>query len=104
MGDLGSKASMGGSNQDETVADCEMKEEVEADADPNATIGLTNKLLENGNNDDLAEPDDSKDWAQLSMLEKLESLHTLAEWHFQTPLRLRSMMRSDDDIASWVIH
>ncbi|TDL14421.1 hypothetical protein BD410DRAFT_797206 [Rickenella mellea] len=44
-----------------------------------------------------------KDWVELSMLEKLESLHTLMEWHFQTPTRLRSMMRSDDEQATWRI-
>lgn len=45
---------------------------------------------------------ESKDWGDLSMLEKLDSVHTVIEWHFQTPLRLRSLMRSDDDYASWV--
>lgn len=42
------------------------------------------------------------DWADLSMLEKLDSIHTVTEWHFQNPLRLRSVMRSDDEYASWV--
>ncbi|KAL5485769.1 hypothetical protein ACEPAI_6810 [Sanghuangporus weigelae] len=44
-----------------------------------------------------------KDWANLSMLEKLESIRTVIEWHFQSPLRLRSIMRSDDETASWRI-
>ncbi|EJD06674.1 uncharacterized protein FOMMEDRAFT_144617 [Fomitiporia mediterranea MF3/22] len=44
-----------------------------------------------------------KDWAELSMLEKLDSIHLVTEWHFQNPLRLRSIMRSDDDNASWRI-
>lgn len=43
-----------------------------------------------------------KDWSDLSMMEKLESMHTLVEWHFQNPTRLRSIMRSDDEYASWV--
>lgn len=42
------------------------------------------------------------DWSTLSMLEKLDSIHTVIEWHFQSPLRLRSVMRSDDETASWV--
>ncbi|KAI5119001.1 hypothetical protein M0805_004411 [Coniferiporia weirii] len=45
----------------------------------------------------------TKNWADLTMLEKLESIHTVIEWHFQTPLRLRTVMRSDDDVASWRI-
>ncbi|OCB85271.1 hypothetical protein A7U60_g7576 [Sanghuangporus baumii] len=44
-----------------------------------------------------------KDWANLSMLEKLESIHTVIEWHFQSPSRLRSIMRSDDETATWRI-
>lgn len=43
-----------------------------------------------------------KDWVDLAMLEKLESMHTIIEWHFQNPLRIRSIMRSDDENASWV--
>lgn len=44
----------------------------------------------------------SIDWFDLPMLAKLESLHTLAEWHFQNPTRLRMIMKSDDDFATWV--
>ncbi|KAH8117756.1 hypothetical protein DFH11DRAFT_1723784 [Phellopilus nigrolimitatus] len=47
--------------------------------------------------------DTMRNWADLEMLEKLESIHTVMEWHFQTPLRLRSAMRSDDENASWRI-
>lgn len=46
--------------------------------------------------------DEAKDWIDLSMLDKLESIHTVAEWHFQNPLKLRQIMRSDDEDASWV--
>lgn len=46
--------------------------------------------------------DPMRDWVDLSMLEKLESLHTIIEWHFQNPTRLRHVMRSDDENASWV--
>ncbi|EAU85649.2 hypothetical protein CC1G_10921 [Coprinopsis cinerea okayama7 len=41
------------------------------------------------------------DWSELDMLQKLETLHTLIEWQFQNPLRLRSIMKSDDEFASW---
>lgn len=43
-----------------------------------------------------------KDWLQLPMLEKLESMHLLAEWQFQNPTRLRQIMKSDDEAATWV--
>jgi hypothetical protein len=45
---------------------------------------------------------ETKDWFQLSSLEKLESLHLVTEWLFQNSTRLRTIMRSDDDGASWV--
>lgn len=48
------------------------------------------------------EPDDTRNWTELTMLEKLNSIHTVIEWHFQAPMRLRTIMRSDDDNASWV--
>ncbi|PPQ91826.1 hypothetical protein CVT25_000273 [Psilocybe cyanescens] len=43
----------------------------------------------------------STDWLDLPMLTKLESLHTLVEWQFQNPTRLRTIMKSDDELASW---
>ncbi|KAG6333333.1 hypothetical protein ID866_5766, partial [Astraeus odoratus] len=42
-------------------------------------------------------------WLDLPMLTKLESLHTLVEWQFQNPLRLRSQMKNDDENAQWRI-
>lgn len=42
------------------------------------------------------------DWFKLSMNQKLESMHLLTEWHFQHPMRLRTLMKSDDEDASWV--
>lgn len=48
------------------------------------------------------EPQESKDWLSLSMMEKLDSLHLLTEWQFQSPNRVRTLMKSDDDQASWV--
>jgi len=45
---------------------------------------------------------ESKDWLELPMLVKLDSMHILMEWQFQNPTRLRTLMRSDDENASWV--
>ncbi|KAI5998817.1 hypothetical protein EDD15DRAFT_2242005 [Pisolithus albus] len=42
-------------------------------------------------------------WLELPMLTKLGSLHTLVEWQFQNPLRLRSQMKDDDENAQWRI-
>jgi hypothetical protein len=43
-----------------------------------------------------------KDWLELPMLTKLDSLHLLTEWQFQNPNRLRSIMKDDDETAQWV--
>ncbi len=43
-----------------------------------------------------------KDWLQLPMLEKLDSMHLLTEWQFQNPTRLRQIMKTDDEAATWV--
>ena len=48
------------------------------------------------------EQQESKDWLELPMLVKLDSMHMLMEWQFQNPIRLRTLMRSDDEDASWV--
>jgi len=42
------------------------------------------------------------DWFDLPMIAKLESMHTVAEWQFQNPTKLRTIMKSDDEFASWV--
>lgn len=47
-------------------------------------------------------PEKQLDWLDLSMLAKLESLHTLAEWQFQNPNRVRQQMKTDDEQATWV--
>ncbi|KZT19238.1 hypothetical protein NEOLEDRAFT_1183554 [Neolentinus lepideus HHB14362 ss-1] len=48
--------------------------------------------------------EESKDWLDLPMLEKLDSMHTIAEWHFDWPqLRIRKIMRDDDEGANWRI-
>jgi len=56
----------------------------------------------NGTKSDMSEKDISNNWLQLPMLSKLESMHTLIEWQFQYPARLRSIMKSDDELALWV--
>lgn len=46
--------------------------------------------------------EESKDWLDLPMLVKLDSMHLLTEWQFQNPIRLRTIMKSDDETATWV--
>ncbi|GLB40648.1 putative PHD zinc finger [Lyophyllum shimeji] len=53
-------------------------------------------------NDESAQ-EESKNWLDLPMLTKLDSMHLLTEWQFQNPMRLRTLMRSDDENASWRI-
>lgn len=48
------------------------------------------------------EQEESKDWCDLPMLVKLDSLHFLIEWQCQNPHRLRSIMKDDDEGAQWV--
>lgn len=48
------------------------------------------------------EQGESKDWLELPMLTKLDSMHLVTEWQFHNPTRLRTLMRSDNDDASWV--
>lgn len=48
------------------------------------------------------EHDEPKDWFDLPLLTKLETLHNLAEWQFQNPHRLRQFMKDDGDGGQWV--
>lgn len=50
----------------------------------------------------VVEEEESKDWLDLPMLQKLDSLHILVEWQFQNPHRVRQLMKDDDDAANWV--
>lgn len=54
--------------------------------------------------DGKSDPDvtESRDWLEMTMLEKLESLHLLTEWQFQNPHRLRTIMKDDGDHGQWV--
>ena len=47
-------------------------------------------------------PDEPKDWFELPLLTKLDTLHLLTEWQFQNPHRLRTIMKDDGDAAQWV--
>ncbi|OJT13886.1 hypothetical protein TRAPUB_9555 [Trametes pubescens] len=49
------------------------------------------------------EEEESKDWLDLPMLAKLDSLHLLTDWQFQNPYKVRQMMKDDDDLANWRI-
>ncbi|KIP10978.1 hypothetical protein PHLGIDRAFT_125116 [Phlebiopsis gigantea 11061_1 CR5-6] len=49
----------------------------------------------------VADEVESKNWLDLSMLEKLDSLHLVTEWQFQNPHRLRSLMKDDGDHGLW---
>jgi hypothetical protein len=43
------------------------------------------------------------DWLDLPAIKKLDSLHTLMEWQFHNPNRLRTQMKDDDENAEWHI-
>ena len=45
---------------------------------------------------------ETRDWFELSLSEKLDSLYLLTEWQFQNPHRLRQLMKDDDELAQWV--
>jgi hypothetical protein len=49
-----------------------------------------------------SEKEESKDWLDLPMLTKLDSMHLVTEWQFQNPTRLRTIMKDDDEGAQWV--
>jgi hypothetical protein len=57
--------------------------------------------METDETDALA-PSELKDWFDLPMLTKLDSLHLLTEWQFQNPNRIRTIMKNDDETAQWV--
>lgn len=54
--------------------------------------------------EDVKEVQESKDWLDLSLLEKLDALHLVTEWQFQNPHRLRTFMKDDDESANWVLN
>lgn len=91
-------------HQAETVASAEMHNgNMHGVEDIKGYAGKPPTMSEKEETRDSADvEDEAKDWIDLSMLDKLESIHTVAEWHFQNPSKLRQIMRSDDEDASWV--
>ncbi|GJE85675.1 hypothetical protein PsYK624_017540 [Phanerochaete sordida] len=47
------------------------------------------------------QPEESRNWLDLSMIEKLDTLYTVQEWQFQNPHRLRQIMKDDGDHGLW---
>ncbi len=68
----------------------------------NALIGGALELDNGVDTQSLPPQDEPKDWFELPLLTKLESLHLLTEWQFQNPHRLRTLMKDDGDAAQWV--
>ena len=52
--------------------------------------------------EDVTPLDEPKDWLDLPLLTRLDSLHLLTEWQFQNPHRLRQFMKDDGDAGHWV--
>lgn len=52
--------------------------------------------------EDTTPQDETKNWLDLPLLTRLDTLHLLTEWQFQTPHRLRTFMRDDGDAGHWV--
>lgn len=75
-----------------------------SDVKEDGSLIISKEILTNDKDDEFDNngADPMRDWVDLTMLEKLESLHTVIEWHFQNPTRLRHAMRSDDENALWV--
>ena len=69
--------------------------------DRSVKLVLHHQILDE-NDSEKSENDRSINWLHLPMLSKLESMHTLIEWQFQHPTRLRNIMKSDDESALWV--
>ncbi|KAF8558093.1 hypothetical protein OG21DRAFT_1595512 [Imleria badia] len=76
---------------------------VESSVDDPEHISAAKVEEKDASSETLEVPDKQIDWLDLSMLEKLESLHTLAEWQFHNPHRLRQQMKTDDEQATWRI-
>ncbi|KAK0193587.1 hypothetical protein F5146DRAFT_925694 [Armillaria mellea] len=90
--------------KDETPATSVPPEETKSDAGQNEeTLKSETPALEEVGQEEEQEEEESRDWLELSMLEKLDSMHLLMEWQFQNSTRLRTLMKSDDDLATWRI-
>jgi hypothetical protein len=51
-----------------------------------------------------AQNEEPTDWRDLTMLAKLDSMYLLTEWQFHNPMRLRFLMKADDETVHWVSH
>ncbi len=89
--------------KNETPAASVPPEEIISDAGQNEeTFKSETPAVEELAQEEEQEEEESRDWLELSMLEKLDSMHLLMEWQFQNSTRLRTLMKSDDDLATWV--
>ncbi|KAJ7178692.1 hypothetical protein C8R43DRAFT_974137 [Mycena crocata] len=79
-------------------ADSELPDDSGANTEPKASPAPEPKEVQ-----EEEEEEESKDWLDLPMQAKLDSMHLLTEWQFQNPTRLRSLMKSDDEDATWRI-
>ncbi len=41
------------------------------------------------------------EWAQLSLEDKIATLHDLCEWQLMDPERFRKLVKSEEDITTW---
>ncbi|KAK0204592.1 hypothetical protein DFS33DRAFT_1258860 [Desarmillaria ectypa] len=90
--------------KNETPAMSIPPEEFKSDAGINEeTVKFETSAMEELAQEEGQEQEESKDWLELSMLEKLDSMYLLMEWQFQNATRLRTLMKSDDDLATWRI-
>ncbi|SJK99960.1 uncharacterized protein ARMOST_03271 [Armillaria ostoyae] len=90
--------------KNETPATSVPPEEIISDAGQNEeTFKSETPAVEEFAQEEEQEEEESRDWLELSMLEKLDSMHLLMEWQFQNSTRLRTLMKSDDDLATWRI-
>ncbi|KAJ3559421.1 hypothetical protein NM688_g348 [Phlebia brevispora] len=77
------------------------KTEDEGDTKGRTSHNEAVKMEDGVGEDGLPQPDEPKDWFDLSLFTRLDSLHLLTEWQFQNPHRLRQIMKDDGDAAQW---
>ncbi|KAG1821960.1 uncharacterized protein BJ212DRAFT_1334762 [Suillus subaureus] len=84
---------------DDLVDAVEVKsEETKIDESKDEVTGSSSEVLQ-----DSEQPQQQIDWLDLPTIKKLDSLHTLMEWQFHNPNRLRTQMKDDDENAEWHI-
>lgn len=78
--------------------------EAQSQAEPSRTVSEISRATTqevDGDEKKDSETHPTVDWFDLPVLAKLESMHLVTEWQFQNPTRLRMLMKSDDDLATW---